>query len=320
MKHLDCSIDTHQVQVESISVVSQDVCLLDLRPMSSEDLPTFAAGAHVNLHLPNGMTRSYSLINSQAERNRYMIAVRRMSEGQGGSRFLHDSLRLGQSLVISAPRNNFPLNESAPDSIFIAGGIGITPVWSMIQRLHTIDRPWKLFYAARTRQDAIFLDELQAIGSEGQLNFNFGSQPRLNIDSVIAGVPTDTHLYCCGPASMLSAFESATSGRPGETIHLEYFSATKKPTADGEFKVKLARRGITISVPPGVTILKALLNEGIDVPYSCTEGVCGECETAVLSGVPHHQDLLLSKEERSANKSMMVCCSRSQSEILVLDL
>jgi ferredoxin-NADP reductase len=320
MNAADSSREEYQVEVKSISAASPDVCLIELAPRSPADLPSFTAGSHIDLKLPNGMTRSYSLINSQAERNRYLIAVRRQIDGRGGSGYLHDSLRSGQALVVSAPRNNFPLDESAPDSVFIAGGIGITPVWSMIQRLHGIGRPWKLFYGARSRQDAVFADELQAIGREEQLNFHFGPQPRLSIDSVVASLPAGTHLYCCGPAAMLSAFEKAASGRPGETIHLEHFAATEKPAADGEFRVKLARRGTTLVVPPGVTILDTLLGAGIDVPHSCREGVCGACETAVLSGEPFHRDLLLSQQEKAANKSMMICCSRAQSDVLVLDL
>jgi tetrachlorobenzoquinone reductase len=320
MDAADGSRGQYQVEVKSISVASPDVRLIELGPRSAADLPSFTAGSHIDLGLPNGMTRSYSLINPQAERHRYVIAVRRQTEGRGGSRYLHDSLRSGQALAVSVPRNNFPLDESAPDSIFIAGGIGITPVWSMIQRLHDIGRSWKLFYGARSRQDAVFADELQAIGRGEQLGFHFGPQPRLSIDSAVASVPAGTHLYCCGPATMLSAFERATRGRPGETIHLEHFAATEKPKADGEFTVKLARRGTTLAVPPGVTILDTLLGAGIDVSYSCREGVCGACETAVLSGEPLHQDLLLSQEEKAANKSMMICCSRAHSDVLVLDL
>jgi ferredoxin-NADP reductase len=183
MDAADGSREQYQVEVKSISVVSPDVRLIELGPQSPADLPSFTAGSHIDLALPNGMTRSYSLINPQAERHRYVIAVRRQAEGRGGSRYLHDSLRSGQALAVSAPRNNFPVDESAPASIFIAGGIGITPVWSMIQRLHDIGRPWKLFYGARSRQDAVFADELQAIGRAEQLDFHFGPQPRLSIDS-----------------------------------------------------------------------------------------------------------------------------------------
>jgi len=205
--------------------------------------------------------------------------------------------------------------------VLIAGGIGITPLLSMIRRLEALGHSWELFYTARTRTTAAFLDELNALRPKVHLNFDQEpSAKMLDLKTIVGRAPQDAHLYCCGPASMLEAFEVATTDRPADRVHVEYFKAREKPAAEGGFKVKLARSGRTIVIPAGMTILDAVLDAGIAVNYACTEGVCGTCETRVIEGVPDHRDLFLSQEEQAAGRTMMICCSGSKSPTLVLDL
>ena len=238
---------------------------------------------------------------------------------------MHETVRVGDTLTIGFPRNNFPLVEDATHSLFIAGGIGITPLWCMIQRLESLGRSWHLVFGARTRQSAAFLDELRTLKGnvETNLHINFDQEPggkMLDIASIVATVGPDAHLYCCGPIPMLGAFEKATASRPSSHVHVEYFAAKEAPAAAGGFTVVLSKSGKTVVVPAGKTILDTLLDAGIAAPYSCMEGVCATCETRVLEGVPDHRDLVLSKEERESNKVMMICCSGSKTDKLVLDL
>jgi vanillate O-demethylase ferredoxin subunit len=288
-------------------------------------LPPFTAGAHIDLQLANGQIRSYSLLNSQEERHRYMVAVNLDSNGRGGSRFVHEKLRTGETLTISLPRNNFALMESAPHTVLIAGGIGITPLWSMVQRLESLGRSWELHYCARTSKHAALVEQISTMSkaSNSRVHFNFDQEPggkMLDLAQVIDAQPSDTHFYCCGPIPMLEAFEKATASRPPACVHVEYFSNKESQAVEGGFVVELARAGKSVAVAPGKTILQALLDNGIDVPYSCMEGVCGSCEVRVLDGIPDHRDLVLSKEEHARNVSMMVCCSGCKSSKLVLDL
>jgi len=318
--------ETLQVRVRSITWEAEGILSFDLRPMPPRhELPPFTAGSHIDVHLPNGMIRSYSLLGSQDERQRYLIGVNKDADSRGGSRYMHETLRAGDALTISAPRNNFALDESAPHSVFIAGGIGITPLWSMVRRLHALGRPWHLHYAARTRQNAAFVDALQALRAEGagELHLSFDREPggrMLDLPGIVAALPPDAHVYCCGPLPMLDAFEQATAALSPERVHVEYFAARESADTAGGYSVELARSGRVIAVEPGHTILDSLRDAGIEPPYSCCEGVCGTCEVRVLEGVPDHRDLVLSNAEKAANDRMMICCSGSRSARLVLDL
>ena len=314
-----------QVRVKRISYEAESINSYELVAPTGGNLAPFTAGSHIDLYLSNGMIRSYSLVNDQSERNRYVIAVNKDAASRGGSRFIHETLRPGDVITISRPRNNFALRESASHSVLIAGGIGITPLLSMIRRLKTLRRSWELFYAARTRLTAAFLDELGALQSDTHTNLrlNFDAEPSgrmLDVAAIVRSAPADAHLYCCGPVPMLKAFEAATADRVSEQVHVEYFKAKEKPAAEGGFEVRLARSNRTIMVEAGKTILDALLDAGIAANYACTEGVCGTCETRVLEGIPDHRDLFLKKEEQAANTTMMICCSGSKSTTLVLDL
>jgi ferredoxin-NADP reductase len=319
------TLPTIPVRIRSVTLEAESILSYELRAIDGTVLPPFTAGAHIDLHLPNGLIRSYSLLNSQEERHRYVIGVNLDSNSRGGSRFVHEKLRPGDQLTIGLPRNNFPLMESARHSVLIAGGIGITPIWSMIQRLESLGRSWELHYCARTSRHAALMEPISALNRSGapRVHFNFDHEPGgsvLQMAPVIASQPADTHFYCCGPIPMLEAFEKAGAERPAECIHVEYFSSKEPQATEGGFVVDLARSGKSLTIAPGKTILQVLLDAAIDVPYSCMEGICGTCEVRVLDGIPDHRDLILSKEEQALNASMMICCSGCKGSRLVLDL
>jgi ferredoxin-NADP reductase len=310
--------------IRSKRTEAEDIVSLELAAPGAAPLPTFTAGAHIDVSLRNGLTRSYSLLNDQSERNRYVIAVNRDPSSRGGSRFVHESLQVGQSINVSAPRNHFPLVESAQHVLFIAGGIGVTPLLSMIRRLNTLGLAWTLHYSARTRAKCAYINELIEIDrGRGAVHFHFvdecdGRLP--DMDALLAGAPQDAHLYCCGPAPMLHAFERATTKRPPDKVHVEYFTAQQDAAVAGGFTVELARSGRSLRVEPGKSILDVLLANGMDVGHACREGVCGACQTRVLGGTPDHRDSYLSPREKTSCDSIMLCCSGSVSDKLVLDL
>jgi tetrachlorobenzoquinone reductase len=316
---------TMQVRVKRIGLEAETVNSYELVAPGGDDLVPFTAGCHIDLHLPNGMIRSYSLLNDQSETKRYVIAVNKDAASRGGSRFIHETVRVGDIITIAHPRNNFALHESAMHSVLIAGGIGITPLLSMIRRLEALGRRWELFYAARTRLSAAFVEDLTALRANvaPNLHVNFDQEKSgqmFDLSAIVKEASPDAHLYCCGPVSMLEAFEAAAGGRPADHVHVEYFKAREKPAVEGGFDVQLARSKRTIRVEAGKTILDALLEAGIAANHACTEGVCGTCETRVIEGIPDHRDLFLSKEEQAANNTMMICCSGAKSTTLVLDL
>ena len=306
--------------VKSATWEAPDIHTYDLRALDGGELPPFTAGAHVDLTLPNGLIRSYSLTNPQSDRHRYVIGVQKDRATRGGSKWVHENLRPGMVLTVNGPRNNFALHEAAEKTLFIAGGIGITPIMSMTQRLAELGRDWELIYCSRKRDATAFRDVLEP---QACVRFNFDEEPGgkiLDIGAVVQAAPANTHFYCCGPLPMLAAFEAATADLPRERVHVEYFSAKEPPAVGGGFKVVLAKSGREFNVPPGKTILDTLLDAGLDIPYSCMEGVCGTCETKVLDGVPDHRDLILTEEEHAGGKTMMICCSGAKTEKLVLDL
>jgi len=293
--------------------------LYEFVPLDGVALPSFSAGSHVDVHLPDGLVRQYSLCNPQGETHRYVVGVKRDANSRGGSSFLHDQLRVGMVLQLGAPRNNFPLHEDATASVFIAGGIGVTPIACMVDRLRQLGRAWELHYAVRRRDEAAFLRELAGDGLHLHVDEEHGGAP-LDVAAIVRFAPAQAHLYCCGPAPMLDAFETAAKERPAALLHVERFTPAQAAALEGGFTVKLARCGRSLSVAPGHTILETLRAAGIEVPASCEQGICGTCETRVLGGTPDHRDSLLSDDEKQANKVMMICCSGSKQDLLVLDL
>jgi len=277
----------------------------------------FSPGAHVDLRLPNGITRSYSLINRPRDLTKYVIAVKRNADGRGGSVFMHDHLRVGDIVSVGAPRNNFELREDGLHSVFIAGGIGITPFISMISRLDELRRPYELHYYVRNRVQAMLVSELV----RGDLNLHVTNEERtlLTIENIVQRAPAGSHLYCCGPASMLENFLTSVRELPDDHVHFERFSG-EAHGVETAFTVRLARSGQEVRVVDGQTILQALRAAGIGVESSCEQGICGTCETRVLAGIPDHKDSLLSDAEKTSGKTMLICCSGSRSAEMVLDL
>lgn len=313
------------LRVRSITAEADGVLSFDLRPVDEQPLPAFTAGSHVDLHLSNGLVRSYSLLNDQNERHRYVVGVNRDPASRGGSEFMHSVIRSGEILPVSPPRNNFELNEAADATVLIAGGIGVTPMLSMVRRLSELGRDWKIFYSARRRAGAAFLDELTTLAGDraDRLVLNFDAENGgqfLDLKTIVAETDPATHFYCCGPIPMLKAFEAATLARDPDTVHVEYFAGAEEASLEGGYVVELAKSGKIFEIREGKTILDTLLDAGFDIPFSCMEGVCGSCETKVISGEPDHRDMILSTKEKAANKTMMVCCSGSKGAKLVLDL
>lgn len=312
------------LRVKRIDDVALDVKAFEFAHVDGLPLAPFTAGSHIELQLPNHVVRSYSLLNAPSEVHRYQIAVHRTPDSAGGSRYLHEELKVGEVVLASTPRNNFPLHESAPYSCFIAGGIGVTPLLPMAHRLVAIGRPWEIHLCAKTRRHAAFVEEILTLAqsSGGTCHLHFDHEPggqMLDIGALIQRLPQHTHFYCCGPNGMLGAFEQATV-HCSERRHVEYFAAKNEAALTGGYVVRLARSGRDLQVPPGRSILDIVLEAGVAVATSCREGICGSCETKILEGEADHRDALLTPEEQAANQSMMICCSGAKSARLVLDL
>ncbi|MHC3916538.1 PDR/VanB family oxidoreductase [Alcaligenes nematophilus] len=312
----------HAMRFEADGIVS-----VEFQPATEQVLfPSFEPGSHIDLHLPNGLVRNYSLCNPHTDQQRYVVAVLHDRKSRGGSRYVHEQLRVGSTIEISAPRNNFALSDQAPKSVLVAGGIGITPLWCMLQKLAEQGQAVELFYCARNRREAAFVAEIQSLCDSHHIlcHFHFdqeqGAGPQL--ESLLAGQGADTHYYCCGPAPMLDAFEAACQFLGYEHVHIERFAAAPlaQTAPDDAFELRLAKSGQTIQVPAGKSVLDALLDAGIPIEHSCKEGVCGSCETRILEGEADHRDGVLSKKEREAGRSMMVCVSRCKRGPMVLDI
>jgi ferredoxin-NADP reductase len=294
--------------------------LFEFRPVRGGDVPQFSPGSHVDVYLPNGTIRQYSIASAVPDRARYLLGVKLEEQGRGGSRCMHDELRVGRVLKLGLPRNNFPLIEDASLSIFIAGGIGITPIKCMIDRLQQLGRAWRLHYAVRARDEAVFAAELAGASVHLHVDTELGGKV-IDVAAIVASAPGDAQLYCCGPAPMLAAFEQACVQRPKHCVHLERFSTPDNAAATGgAYTVELARSKRTITVNAGQSLIQALRGAGIKIKTSCEQGICGTCETRVLAGIPDHRDMILSDHEKAANDTMMVCCSGSLGPMLVLDL
>jgi len=305
------------VRREALHIVS-----LELRPRAEEALPAFEPGAHIDLHLTPDLVRSYSLLNPCTEGDRYRIAVLNDRNSRGGSRHVHERLTVGSMLDISPPRNHFPLNPDASRSVLVAGGIGITPILAMHERLAALNKPASLLYCARSRSEAAFCDRF-APSSEVRFHFDEEQGRPPDLRELLSREAADCDFYCCGPAPMIAAFERSCEELGFRKVHVERFAADATAAVSRQqhpYTVTLARTGRTIAVPPGVALLDALHEAGIDADCACREGLCGACETRVLGGIPAHRDSVLSREERASNRTMMVCVSGCVDEHLVLDL
>jgi ferredoxin-NADP reductase len=316
---------TLQALVHTLRLEARDILSVELRPPEGGEFPAFTAGAHIDLHLPNGLERSYSLCNDSGERHRYVVGVLRDSASRGGSRYVHEQLRPGMVIPIAGPRNHFALDESAAHTVLVAGGIGVTPLLCMARRLKALGRSFEMLYCARERQGAAFLDALHALGVPLHVHFDSeaGGPPDLRALLARRAPDAGTHYYACGPTPMLDAFEKFCAALGHANAHLERFAPVRieaSANARASYTVELRRSGRAIEVAGGTSLLDALLRAGIAIDHSCCEGVCGSCEARVLAGEPDHRDSVLSAKERASNRVMMVCVSGSKSGTLALDL
>ena len=289
-------------------------------------LPAFDAGAHLDVHVPGGMVRQYSLSNPPGETHRYCIGVLRELAGRGGSAAMHDQVAEGAVLQVSAPKNHFPLHEEAARSLLLAGGIGITPVIAMAERLGAIDAPFELHYCTRSPARTAYAARLRVVPFARNVNFHFDDGPaeqKIDLVAQLKAPSPDAHLYVCGPKGFMDAvLATARDAGWGESqIHFEYFAGQDAHSAsDRHFDVVIKSSGRVIRVEAAETVVHALGAQGIDIPTSCEQGVCGTCITRVLEGEVDHRDLYFMEEERAKNDQFTPCCSRAKSARLVLDL
>jgi ferredoxin-NADP reductase len=313
------------VEVRCREAVSDGVVTLTLADPNGADLPEWAPGAHIDLLLTPSLVRQYSLCGDTANRTEWRVGVLLDPASRGGSRFVHDKLHDGTTVRVRGPRNHFPLVGS-PRYLFIAGGIGITPILPMIAAAEAAGADWRLLYGGRKRSSMAFVDELERYGdrvticSRDEPDRNF----RTNLDSVLSEPGQNTLVYCCGPEELLTAVENACKTWPEDSLHVERFSAKEleppSPEALESFEVECQRSGITFTVPHDKSVYQACEDAGVDVLGSCMEGVCGTCECDVLEGEADHRDSVLNDAEKARGDVIMICVSRSRSERLVLDL
>ncbi len=315
-----------EVVIANKAQAADDILHFELTRPDNQPLPAFDPCAHIDVHLPGGLIRQYSLYNHPAESQRYLIAVLKDPASRGGSIAMHEQVGIGDRLQISEPRNHFPLAENAERSLLLAGGIGITPILCMAQSLFSAGEDFTMHYCARSSSKMAFMQQIKdsAFAQQVQLHLDDGDpQQRFDADSVLANPTPGTHLYVCGPAGFLDHVmnSAASHGWPSEQLHREYFSAA--PAAhceDGSFEIEIKSTGEVILIPGGRSALHVLEDAGIDIPVSCEEGICGTCVTRVLEGTPDHRDRFMTDEEHARNDQFAPCCSRAKSGRLVLDL
>lgn len=323
------------LRVHAVRAEARDVLSIELRDPAGGALPPFAPGAHLEITLPAsddgqpGLVRHYSLCNGAAETHRYVVAVGLAASSRGGSRAVHEQLRVGQVLQVLPPRNHFALAGGAAHYRFIAGGIGITPILSMLRWCEAKGQPWSLLYCTRSRVRTAFYEELRGHGAKVQFHFDDEAEGQpADLAQGLSNAADGEHIYCCGPAPLMRAVQAATAQHPPGAVHFEWFSAgdpapaaPHAPTsAERGFEIVLASSGRRLQVPPNQSILDTLERHGIGVPFACREGLCRTCETGLCSGEADHRDLVLSDAERAAQRTILLCVSRAKSAVLKLDL
>jgi len=304
---------------------AQDIASFELVKPDGSALPGFSAGSHIDVQVPGGLTRQYSLCNDAAEQHRYRIAVLRDALSRGGSTGMHDAVQEGDMLLISEPRNHFPLVHARRTLLF-AGGIGVTPLLSMAQRLGQVGADFTLHYCTRSPERTAFRDEIAAAPYAARVRFHHDdgdAAQKLQLEQELAQPDPGTHIYVCGPTGFID-WVVKTADRLGwgkDQVHLEYFGAAPQDTAgDRAFQVRIASSGATYDVPADQTVVHALQAHGIEILTSCEQGVCGTCITRVLQGECDHRDLYFTDEEKAKHDQFTPCCSRAKGAILVLDL
>ncbi|MFC7535366.1 PDR/VanB family oxidoreductase [Actinoplanes sp. GCM10030250] len=311
--------ETRTLRVTGKEPVADGVVALTLADPVGARLPDWTPGAHIDLILPGGLVRQYSLCGDRWDAYSYRIAVLRETDGRGGSAYVHDRLEVGEAVGLGGPRNNFPL-VPAQRYLFIAGGIGITPLLPMMAQADLVGADWRLLYGGRREASLAFADNLLGYGDRVQLRpeDRYGL---LDLPGFLADHRPGTRVYSCGPAPLLAAVERACAALPPHTLRIERFAAAVTGPARGTpFEIELARSKTVLTVPAGTSVLDALTAAGADVLSSCRQGVCGTCEVTVLAGEPDHRDSVLDDTERAAGTCMFACVSRSRSDRLVVDL
>ena len=327
------------VRVLSVRYEAEDINAYELVDPDGGELPPFTAGAHIDLHLRDGLVRQYSLANDPAERHRYVVGVLRDPAGRGGSVAVFEKVHAGRILTISAPRNHFPLASGARRHLLLAGGIGVTPMMAMLAQLERDNADFVLHYCTRSPQKTAFRELLSRPSAFGRVRYyHDGGDPSrgLDIAALLRERADGTHLYYCGPTGFMTAVAAAAAHWPKDTVHFEYFTPpapTPSSVATGPiasiggvgaaadiplgFQVRLTSTGALYDVPGDKSIVQALREQGIDVETSCESGLCGTCRTRYLEGEPEHRDYVLDDEEK--DEYVMICCARSKSPVLVLD-
>lgn len=319
---------TRALRVTAMRWEAEAVVTLELRDPGEGTLPAWVPGAHIELRLPSGLIRQYSLCGDPDDASHYTVAVLREPNGRGGSREIHDTALVGRTVAVRGPRNHFELRP-APSYVFLAGGIGVTPIRAMARAAARAGTPWTLHYGGRSARHMAFRDDLASLASP---KHHVALVPQdthgvLDLAAILADAPAEAVVYACGPEGMLRAVEQACAEtEPPRTLRLERFAAASSTGApvpaggDTAFEVELRRSGLTVTVPPDRTVLDAVRDVLPDAPASCEEGFCGTCETRVLDGRPDHRDQILTDDEKEESATMMICVSRCRDHRLVLDL
>ncbi|WP_020681577.1 PDR/VanB family oxidoreductase [Marinobacterium rhizophilum] len=315
-----------EIEVISKTLDAEDIFRFELARPDGAALPAFGAGAHIDVHLPNGLVRQYSLCNHPEESHRYEIGVLKDPSSRGGSAAMHEQVQAGDRLQISEPRNHFPLAHEAARSLLFAGGIGVTPILCMAERLAHSGSEFEMHYCTRSESRTAFRQRIADSGLAKRVQFHFDDgdpTQKLDAASLLARPETGTHIYVCGPKGFMDhVLDTAErQGWPADQVHREYFAAAPvNHDADAAFEIQLGSSGQILEVPADKSALQVLLEQDIDIPYSCEDGVCGTCLTRVLEGEPDHRDLFMEPAEHAANDQFTPCCSRAKSKRLVLDI
>lgn len=313
-----------EVLVAGIRHEADGILSVELTNPNGGDLPPFTAGSHLDVYLPNGIIRPYSICNSERERHRYVLGVLKSEASRGGSAWVHSRLACGDRVTVAMPRNMFSLVDSAQHSILVAGGIGVTPLISMSHKLRNGNKSFEFRYCARSYTRAAFARTLQSeLGPNFRLHLDDNPATAFDARADLGHWNAGYHLYVCGPAGFIEwVLQAANAGGwPSENVHVELFTPLSNiVVGDQPFDVVVASSGLRIRVESGSTILEALASAHVHIPFSCEQGVCGTCLTGVIDGTPDHRDGFLSEDERRSGKCIITCCSRSKSVSLTLDL
>ena len=316
---------TLSLKVNRIVQEAEDIRSFELVDPNGRLLPMFAAGAHLDVDLPNGVARQYSISSDPRDVDRYVVAVLREPESRGGSVHMHDNVREGDTLVVHGPRNNFPLSDKAAHHVLLAGGIGVTPLMAMARDLSARGESFEMHYCTRSPAKTAFMADIAASDFADRVRYHHDDgdpADGLDIAGLLREARPGAHVYCCGPTGFMRACKDATGHWPVGAVHFEFFSVDESVDrgANEAFRIRIASTGQVFDVPADRSIVDVLRAHGLDVDTMCEEGICGTCATVLLDGEPDHRDFVLDDEEKARGEFIMVCCSRARSPMLTLDL